>query len=96
MLPKFLRFADLRERGVVRNRPALNKLIKDRGFPKGQQLGPNTRVWTETEVTDWVKSRPTDLKPAHPLKPGKKRGRPRKTPPAATMEGVITPIASPR
>jgi hypothetical protein len=43
-----------------------------------------------------VKSRPTDLKPAHPLKPGKKRGRPRKTPPAATMEGVITPIASPR
>jgi predicted DNA-binding transcriptional regulator AlpA len=63
MIDKFLRFRDLQERGVIKNRVTLHNRIKNEGFPEGRKLGPNTRVWTETEVVEWLASRPTDRKP---------------------------------
>lgn len=76
-MPPWLRYRDLVARGTVKNRPQLKNLQENDGFPLGRLFGPNTRVWDEqTEVVPWEKSRPTGPKPAHPLKPGKRRGRP--------------------
>jgi predicted DNA-binding transcriptional regulator AlpA len=63
MVPKFLRFSDLQERGIIKNRVTLLNRIKHQGFPEGRKIGPNTRAWTETEVAEWLASRPTDRKP---------------------------------
>jgi len=56
-LPTLLRFKDLQERGVVRSREQLKNLQKSYGFPLGRWMSPNTRVWTEGEVIDWLESR---------------------------------------
>ena len=76
LLKKRLRFRDLKERGIVKNRPSLKNLQETRGFPKGKMTGANTRTWTEDEVCEWVEIQPEDPKPAHPAK--RPRGRPRK------------------
>ena len=47
---KYLRFSDLAERGILRNRATLSRWIQELGFPRGVLLGPNTRAWTEEEV----------------------------------------------
>jgi hypothetical protein len=57
-LPKLLRFADLKRIGLVGNWPTLKRRIESQAFPPGRLLGPNTRVWTETEVELWFVSRP--------------------------------------
>ena len=71
MISRHLRYRDLQERGIVPNRGTL----RDQGFPPGRLVGPNTRLWNETEITAWLASRPTELKPAPKLKPGSRRGR---------------------
>ncbi len=71
---KRLRFSDLRERGIVRNRVTLRNWQKKYGFPLGQLIGPNSRAWTEAEVEKWLADRPTEPKQGTP----KSRGRPRK------------------
>ena len=53
-----LRFADLKARGIIRNWPTLKRWVQTRGFPAGNQLGPNTRVWTEDEIQEWLANRP--------------------------------------
>jgi hypothetical protein len=63
-MTKFLRFDDLRERGIVGNRVTLGNWIKDQGFPTGRLVGPNTRLWREDEIEEWLDSRPTHLKSA--------------------------------
>jgi predicted DNA-binding transcriptional regulator AlpA len=63
MIDKFLRFRDLQERGVIKNRVTLHNRIKHQGFPEGRKIGPNTRAWTESEVAEWLASRPTEPKP---------------------------------
>jgi predicted DNA-binding transcriptional regulator AlpA len=83
---KRLRFRDLVALGIVANRVTLKNWIKDRGFPPGCLVGPNTRLWDEDEIAAWLASRPTDLKPVHPLKSGRRRGRPRN----ATAETTAT------
>jgi predicted DNA-binding transcriptional regulator AlpA len=75
-----LRFADLVALGVVNNRATLANWTRDRGFPRGQLTGPNSRTWDEAEVQAWLDSRPTAPKPPPPLTPGKRRGRPPKAP----------------
>jgi predicted DNA-binding transcriptional regulator AlpA len=78
---KRLRYRDLVALGIIRNRPTLQNWIKDRGFPAGRLLGPNSRTWGEDEVADWLARRPTESKPAPPPPgPGKRRGRPPKAP----------------
>jgi hypothetical protein len=54
-----LRFSDLKERGIVRNWPSLKRWVETIGFPPGRMLSPNTRVWTEAEIEEWLASRPT-------------------------------------
>jgi predicted DNA-binding transcriptional regulator AlpA len=63
MIERYLRFRELKERGIVNSRVTLGNRIKHQGFPEGRKIGPNTRAWTETEVADWLASRPTDRKP---------------------------------
>lgn len=73
---KRLRYADLKARGIVKNRATLRNWQQKLGFPLGQMTGPNTRTWDEdTEINPWLESRPTEPKPA-PV--GNRRGRPRK------------------
>jgi len=72
-----LRFRDLQERGIVRNRVTLANWIRKQDFPPGQLTGPNTRTWGEDEVNGWVTSRPVASKPLLPAR--RPRGRPRKT-----------------
>jgi predicted DNA-binding transcriptional regulator AlpA len=60
---KVLRFADLKERGIVKSWPMLRRRIDKHGFPRGRMLGPNTRAWTEEEIEAWLASRPTASKP---------------------------------
>jgi predicted DNA-binding transcriptional regulator AlpA len=73
---KRLRYRDLLERGIVRNRPTLNNWIRKLGFPPGQLTGPNSRTWGEHEVEDWLAGRPTAPKPTP--NPPRRPGRPRK------------------
>ncbi len=75
---KWLRFADLRDRGLVNNRPQLRNLQVKHEFPRGKLLAPNTRAWTEEEVTAWEDSRPDAPKVCKV--PIRRPGRPRKHP----------------
>lgn len=58
-MTKYLRFSDLQERGIVGSRPTLARWVKSNGFPPGKHIGPNTRVWTEAEIQDWLSARET-------------------------------------
>jgi hypothetical protein len=70
---RFLRYADLQARGIVKSRAALKELQRNWGFPLGRLLGPNTRAWDEeTEIDPRVASRPTGPKPT-PKSPGRPR-----------------------
>ncbi len=55
--PKLLRFADLKARGIVRNRATLSRWIRKINFPPGFMMGVNTRVWTEAEIAAWLVER---------------------------------------
>jgi hypothetical protein len=61
-MSKFLRFNDLRERGIVANRVTLGAWIASEGFPTGILAGPNTRLWPEEQINEWLASRPTGPK----------------------------------
>ena len=57
MLPdELLRFPDLKRVGV-RNHTTLRRWQDTQAFPLGRLLGPNTRVWTVSEVEAWWDSR---------------------------------------
>ncbi len=59
----YLRFDDLRDRRIVNNRTTLYRWIKERGFPIGILLGPNTRAWTEDEIETWLAARAAESEP---------------------------------
>ena len=59
MNTRYLRFKDLQAAGIDKNRATLSRWIRQAGFPSGVLLGPNTRAWTEDEIEQWLKSRPT-------------------------------------
>ena len=71
-----LRYADLVERGIVRNRVTLANWINKQDFPPGQLTGPNCRTWGERDVQAWLDSRPVEPKPTP--QPKRRPGRPRK------------------
>ena len=60
MAAVLLRFRDLKDRRIVSNHVTLKRWIEREGFPPGRMLGPNTRVWRESEIEAWLDSRPTD------------------------------------
>ncbi len=63
MVTQFLRFKDLKAKGIVASWPALRYKIRNNGFPAGRLLGPNTRAWTVDEVQAWLDNLPTESKP---------------------------------
>jgi hypothetical protein len=58
MVVLYLRFADLKERGIVSNWQTLSRWIEKESFPRGVMLGANTRAWTESEINEWLAGRP--------------------------------------
>ena len=72
-----LRFADLCERGVVSSWPQLKRLQQIHGFPLGRMLSPNVRAWTESEIIEWLETRPREN--TQPLKGAPKLRRERNT-----------------
>jgi predicted DNA-binding transcriptional regulator AlpA len=59
MSSRFVRFRDLKARGIVDSWPQLDNLIKKYGFPRGRMLSPNVRAWDEgKEVEPWPAARP--------------------------------------
>jgi hypothetical protein len=60
MLPKFVRFNDLKSRGIVNSWPQLRNLQTKKDFPSGRLIGDNSRAWTEDEVSIWLETRPTE------------------------------------
>ena len=67
----YLRFADLKARGVVRNWTTLGRLVREQGFPAGTRVGAQTRAWEEAEVEAWLESRriPSPAGPHRPRSP---------------------------
>jgi predicted DNA-binding transcriptional regulator AlpA len=59
-VPQLLRFKDLQRLGVTASWAGLRNLQDHQNFPLGKLLGPSTRVWTATEVNEWLAARPTD------------------------------------
>ena len=55
-----LRFADLKQRGIVNSWPQLKRLQTEQGFPLGKMLSPNIRAWTEDEIEAWFAERPVE------------------------------------
>jgi hypothetical protein len=64
MIPKQLRFSDLKERNIVNNWVTLRNWIDNENFPPGKMVGPNTRIWSEPDVAAWLDSRPSTPKAA--------------------------------
>jgi Prophage CP4-57 regulatory protein (AlpA) len=64
----YLRFADLKARGVVKNWTTLARLVNEQGFPAGVRLGAQTRAWDEAEVAAWLEARRI-ASPAGPHRP---------------------------
>jgi hypothetical protein len=58
---KFLRLKDLQERGIAMTHQAVRHMQLHEGFPLGRLLGPGTRVWTVSEINDWLASRPVEV-----------------------------------
>ena len=54
---RLLRFRDLKDRGIVRNRVTLSRWIKSQNFPPGFLIGANTRVWKEGDIDSWLADR---------------------------------------
>jgi hypothetical protein len=64
MLPHFVRFKDLKARGIVTSWPQLQRMQQEYGFPTGRLLGANMRAWTVEEVEEWLSKCPFDPSPA--------------------------------
>lgn len=60
MVTVFVRFKDLKARGIVQSWPSLRYKIRNNGFPPGRMLGPNTRAWTEAEIQAWLDALPVE------------------------------------
>lgn len=55
-MDKLLRYDDLVERGVVRNRTTLYRWIKTKNFPSPVKLGNQTVAWPAAAVEAWVEA----------------------------------------
>jgi predicted DNA-binding transcriptional regulator AlpA len=57
LLPKLLKFKDLKALGIVNNWTTLVRWVEAGSFPPGIKLGPNSRAWPEHEIAEWLASR---------------------------------------
>src|SRR5262249_33889325 len=58
-MTNLLRFRDLKTRGIANSWTMLRLRIERDGFPPGRMIGPNSRAWSEEEIDDWYRARPT-------------------------------------
>jgi hypothetical protein len=56
-IPNYLRFADLKARGIVNNWVTLQNWINHEGFPPGILVGPKIRIFAEPLVQAWLDAR---------------------------------------
>ena len=56
-MTNYLRFSDLKARGIVGNRMTLARWIQSQGFPAAIKLGPNLVAWREDEIEAWLTER---------------------------------------
>ncbi len=54
---KYLRFDDLKARGIVLNRTTLSRWQRDHDFPRPFRLGPNSVAWRESDIDAWLAAR---------------------------------------
>lgn len=54
---RFIRYQQLRERGIPWTRVHLNRLIKAGEFPAPVSLGGNSIAWVESEIDEWAEQR---------------------------------------
>lgn len=54
---KLLRFADLRDAGIVTSWPQLRRLQEKHGFPAGFKISEHSRVWDLAEIEAFLESR---------------------------------------
>ena len=57
--PQLATVTDLKARRIVDNWMTLRRWIEHEGFPPGTVAGPNTRAWTDAEISQWIAERPT-------------------------------------
>ena len=55
---KWIRFAELKARGIVNSWNILRRRIEHDGFPRPRKLGDHIHAWPEAEVQQWLDSRP--------------------------------------
>jgi hypothetical protein len=60
MAKGWLRFRDLKARGIVQSWPQLKRLIELYGFPSGRMISPNTRAWAEEDIDAYYRSCPVE------------------------------------
>jgi len=84
----WVRFAWLKEQGIVDSWAQVKNLQANYGFPAGRMLSPASRAWNlQTEIMPWLASRPVEgPEPRGAAKA--RRGRPRK---AASQTEAVTP-----
>jgi prophage regulatory protein len=58
LAPRYLRFPDLKARGICSSRDTLYRWIREGRFPAGVLLSPRMRAWPEDVVKQWLGSRP--------------------------------------
>jgi hypothetical protein len=80
MPTKWLKFADIKERGIIDNHVTLKRRIAEDGFPSGRWFGKNDRRFPEDEVEAWLASRPSIREHEQPanvasMKPAARRKR---------------------
>lgn len=55
---KVLAFSDLRQKGIPYGRDHLRRLTKAGKFPKPYQLSESRIAWRESDIDEWLKTRP--------------------------------------
>lgn len=75
----YLKFPALSLKLGGRSRASIHRDMRDRGFPKPINLGPNSVVWDEESVDAWLEELTKKQYEPVVVAPGAKRGRPRKT-----------------
>jgi hypothetical protein len=63
VLEQYCRFNDLNENNIVKSHTQLRHLQVHENFPLGRLIGPNTRVWSVSEINKWLEGRPSEKSP---------------------------------
>jgi predicted DNA-binding transcriptional regulator AlpA len=75
MFKNYLNFPALSKKLGNRSRSSIHRDMRDRGFPKPINLGPNSVVWDEAAVDEWVEQLTQAEYEPRIVAPGAKRGR---------------------